>query len=263
MTRNLHSAACMSVALALVLTGCPGDKGAPAGGGAAAPAGGGSAAPAAGKVDPAKAGTIVATAKFEGAAPAASELDMSGTAECHSQHPQGVKSETVLVKDGKVQNVIVSVKGAPASEPPAEAASIDQKGCMYTPHVITMQVNQPLKIKNSDSILHNVHALPKKNTEFNFGMPNVNQEGVTKKFKTPEIVKFRCDVHGWMGAYVGVFEHPHHGVTDAAGMVTLKGLPAGEYTLEAWHEKFGVVEQKVKVGEGETKNVEFTFKPTS
>jgi hypothetical protein len=123
---------------------------------------------------------------------------------------------------------------------------------MYDPHVFGMQANQPLKILNSDETLHNVHSLPEKSTQFNLAMPFKGME-LTKKFSKPEVmVKIKCDVHPWMAAYVGVLDHPFFAVSAADGAFQMPKLPAGTYTIEAWHEKFGTQTQTVALGEGET-----------
>jgi hypothetical protein len=255
---ELPFAVLVSVAFVGCMPGCP--KGGD-GGGTTTTDTGSAAAPAAPAVDPAKAATITGKVKFEGAPPAMEPIDMAGNPKCHSQHPGGAMPEAYVVENGMLKNVIVYVKeglsGSYAA--PADAVMIDQKGCMYIPHVISVQTNQPIKIKNSDPETHNVHALPKKQPEFNFGQPEGSADQ-TKKFKTAEMVKVRCDVHGWMGAYIGVFDHPFHAVTNEAGEFTIKGLPPGEYTLEAWHEKLPAQTMKVKVGEKESKAVDFSFK---
>jgi hypothetical protein len=119
---------------------------------------------------------------------------------------------------------------------------------------------QDLKIVNSDGTLHNIHALPKTNAEFNIGQPFQKMETV-KKFDKPEVpVRFKCDVHKWMGAYAGVFSHPFFATTNDQGTFEIKNLPAGTYTIEAWHEKYGTQSQQVTVGGTDTKTVDFSFK---
>jgi hypothetical protein len=123
-----------------------------------------------------------------------------------------------------------------------------------------MRVGQPLEITNSDPTLHNIHATPKINTEFNTGQP-IEGMKTTHTFDRPEVmVPFKCDVHGWMNAYVGVLEHPYFAVTGTDGKFSLETLPAGTYTIEAWHERLGAQQQMVTIGEKETKDIAFTFK---
>ena len=166
--------------------------------------------------------------------------------------------------DGKsLANVFVYVKdglGNYVYDTPTEAARIDQKECRYHPHVFGMRVGQPLEILNSDPTLHNIHALPKANAEFNNGQP-IQGMKMTHTFDKPEVmVPFKCDVHGWMNAYVGVLDHPYFAVTDKDGKFELKDVPAGTYTIEAWHEKGGAMTQSVTLGEKESKDANFTFK---
>jgi len=152
--------------------------------------------------------------------------------------------------------------GLPADktyEKPSTPVVIDQKGCQYHPHVFGMQTGQMMLIKNSDDTLHNIHALPNNNDEFNKGQPSGSAD-MKKTFTKPEVmVKFKCDVHPWMSAYVGVLDNPFYSVTGTDGTFSLKNLPAGEYEIVAWHEKYGEQTAKVKVGDGEAKTQDFKF----
>lgn len=192
------------------------------------------------------------------------------------KHPPVVDpGKVVYSKEGNtVPDVFVFVKkGAKKYDAPKEPVELDQKDCMYTPHMIGMIAGQPIKIVNSDPVNHNVHALPKKNPQFNFAQPKQNMVKVlTGKdtFTRPEIgIKIKCDVHSWMSAYAFVVTNPFFDVTishlndggDKAkrGTFEIKNLPAGKYTLEAWHEKFGVLTQDVEVKDGETKEIVFKY----
>ena len=129
---------------------------------------------------------------------------------------------------------------------------------MYHPHVFGMMANQPLEIVNDDPTLHNIHALPKNSKEFNLAQPKQGMK-MTKTFDKSEVmVKLKCDVHNWMAAYVGVLDNPFYAVSDEKGSFTIKGLPAGDYEIEAWHEKYGAQSMKVTVGASDTKTVDFT-----
>src|SRR4030095_12321204 len=227
-----------------------------------APAG----APAGQKVDTATAGDVKGVVNLDGVAPKNDAIKMNADPVCLREAKVPQMSEAYEVgDDGKtLGNVFVYVKdglGNYVYDTPTEKATIDQKQCRYHPHVFGMRVGQTLEILNSDSTLHNIHALPKGNSEFNTGQP-IQGMKTTHTFDKPEVmVPFKCDVHGWMNAYVGVLNHPYYAVTGEDGKFELKDLPAGTYTIEAWHEKMGAQEQKVVLAEKESKEITFTFKP--
>jgi len=218
------------------------------------------AAPVTNPVDPATAATVTGRVTFTGQAPAAQPISMASDPRCTNP---GAVTETVLTgANGALQNVFVYVKdglGNLTFPVPATPVVLDQKGCQYRPHVFGVQVGQPVEILNSDATLHNIHAWPMTNQEFNVGQA---LQGLrhTHTFSTKEVmVPFKCDVHKWMNAYVGVLDHPFHAVTQPDGSFTLKGLPPGTYTVEAWHETLGTMTQSVTVGAKETKDVAFSF----
>ncbi|MBI3323964.1 MAG: carboxypeptidase regulatory-like domain-containing protein [Candidatus Omnitrophica bacterium] len=204
------------------------------------------------------------TVKLAGSAPAPERVKMDADPQCQLQHKEPVQKQDVVVNpDGTLQHVFVYVKQGlegrtfPASTKPV---MLDQQGCLYHPHVLGIQTNQPLEIVNNDATLHNVNCKPTKSKPFNIAQPTKGMKS-TKTFTAPEImVKCACNVHPWMGTYIGVVEHPFFSVTGEDGSFTLTGLPAGHYTLEAWHEKYGTQTQTVIVGDGETKQVAFEFK---
>ena len=220
------------------------------------------AAPAAAAPVVADAATIAGSVKFAAAPPRMAPMQMGADPACAAQHPTPPPDEEVIVGPaGELANVIVYVKNAPAGNYPTPGpAVLDQKGCKYIPHVSVAQVGQPIQIKNSDATLHNVHAMPEVNNGFNEGQP-VQGMVSTKKFDKPELkpFKIKCDVHGWMKSYMAVLPHPYHGVSQMNGTFTIGNLPPGNYTLVAWHEKYGEQEQQVTVGAKEQKQVAFTF----
>jgi len=158
----------------------------------------------------------------------------------------GVADAFVWIKDGL----------PPGTYPvPSDAVTLDQKGCEYRPRVFGIRAGQTLVLANSDPILHNVHA-----PGFNVPLPSVGAR-VSRKFSRPEVMaSITCDVHPWMRAYAGVTPHPFFAVTDADGKFSIPNLPAGNYTLELWHEKLGMTEQKVSLADGESKTLLFDVK---
>jgi plastocyanin len=215
------------------------------------------------KVDTSTAGSVSGVVSVDGTVPKNEPIKMNADPVCMKENKDPQFQETYEVKDGKLANVFVYVKdglGNYVYDPPTTPASIDQKSCRYHPHVFGVRVGQPIEIINSDPTLHNIHALPKSNAEFNTGQP-IQGMKTTHTFTAKEVmVPFKCDVHGWMNAYVGVLDHPYFAVTDKDGKFSLKSLPPGTYTIEAWQEKLGTQEQKVTLGAKETKEVNFTFK---
>jgi len=238
------------------------DDHAPATAAAGDTAGGGTAAPAAAAAVVADAATIGGTVKFEGAAPKMGALQMGADPFCQSQHPTPAIDEAVMVGPaGELANVIVYVENAPAGGAPPAPAVLDQRGCKYIPHVSAVQVGQKIQIKNSDATLHNVHAMPTVNAQFNEGQP-VQGMVSEEKFDKVELKPFRikCDVHGWMNSYMAVLPHSYHNISQTNGSFSIANLPPGNYTLVAWHEKFGEQKQQVTVAPKEQKQVTFTFK---
>jgi hypothetical protein len=207
-------------------------------------------------------GMVRGAVHFQGAAPESKRIQMAADPVCQQQRKEPIVSEAVVVNaNGTLKNVLVYVKeGISGSFPaPTEPVILDQSGCWYTPHVFGLQVHQPLQIVNSDPTLHNVNVKPQQNRPFNLAQP-VQGMKMTKTFAKPEIgIPFKCNVHPWMNAYAGVFEHPFFSVSDATGAFTIEGLPAGAYVIEAWHEVYGAQSQTVSVGEGETATAAFTF----
>ncbi|MBI4355618.1 MAG: carboxypeptidase regulatory-like domain-containing protein [Candidatus Omnitrophica bacterium] len=206
--------------------------------------------------------TVTGYVGLQGTAPTGTKVKMEADPVCQQQHAGGLVDEAVLVRNGKLANVFVYVKeglGGKSFPAPTTPATLDQRGCWYTPHVIGVQAGQPLELVNSDATLHNVNAKPTVNQPFNVAQPKQGMK-TTKSFAKPEVmVKVKCNVHPWMHAYVGVVNHPFYAVTGEEGTFTLAGLPAGTYTIEAWHETLGTQTQSVTVGDGETKTVSFTF----
>lgn len=216
---------------------------------------------------PTEGAKITGTIKFAGDIPQLREIDMSDEPVCAGwweESGEVARSEAlVLGADKELANVFVSIKsGLSAVEyiAPSEPVIVDQVGCRYIPHVFAMIKGQPVIFKNSDGVLHNVHALPNVNREFNLAMPGSLTESKPRTFKKVEsMFTIKCDKHPWMNSYAAVLDHPFFGVTGKDGAFEIVGLPAGTYEVEAWHEKMGTQVAQVTVGEMEIGNIDFTF----
>jgi plastocyanin len=223
------------------------------------------AAAGAGKtVDAATAGSITGTVSFTGTPPVREPFKMGVDKACMDPSGAPKLNDAILVSStGALQNAFVYVKdGLDPSykfDVPSTPVTLDQRGCQYIPRIIGVRAGQAIDILNSDPTLHNVHALPRSNREYN--LPEPTQGSHSKVvFTVPEVmVRFKCDVHAWMSAYVGVMANPFFAVTDANGSFSITGLPPGTYTLEAWHEKLGTKTMTVTVGPHETQTASFTF----
>ena len=205
--------------------------------------------------EPVKGASISGTVKIKGDAKKRKKVKMDADPKCAAMHADAPLMDDIVVDgNGNVQWAFVYVKKGAEGKKPTEApkpAVIDQKGCRYEPHVLGVVVGQELLIKNSDELLHNIHALPFSNKEFNFGQPTKGLEE-KKTFTTQEVmVKVKCDVHPWMSAWVGVVDHAFFAVTGADGKYAIPGgLSDGKYTVEVWHEGYKSVTAEVEVKGG-------------
>lgn len=211
----------------------------------------------------ADAASVTGKIVFEGEVPAPKPINFGAEKQCALMHGDKMpeNEELVINPDKTVKWALVYIKeGAAASESPAEALQIDQKGCMFIPHVAVARAGQKVVFKNSDTVLHNVRSESKANKAFNIAQP-VQGMTTAKTFTQPEVgIKMRCDVHFWMASYIHVLDHPYYAVTGADGRFEIKDLPAGSYTLEVWHEKLGAQTAAITVAEGDSKTADFTMK---
>ncbi|HEX4999386.1 MAG TPA: hypothetical protein VFY29_14255 [Terriglobia bacterium] len=209
---------------------------------------------------PAATATLMGKISFEGAVPENPKIQMKADPKC-PQDPNA-RAEEYVVTDGGLDNVIVYISSGIEGKKfpvPSSPVVIDQHGCHYVPHAFTVQTGQTIKITNSDDTAHNIHALADKNTPFNFAQPVKGAEN-EQKFDKPEMpLKVKCDVHPWMGAWIGVFDHPYHTVSAKGGQYEIK-LPPGKYEVTAWHEKLGSQKQMVEVTDSGMVHADFTFK---
>jgi plastocyanin len=256
--RSKWYAAIFAALIAIAFAGCGGNKEAPES--MSQPA-----APAAGAtIDPSTVGDVSGTVTLDGAPPTFKAINMSAEAFCSKAHPTPVIPEDVVVGEkGSLANVIVYVKDdmSKYSFPtPTTPVDLDQRGCMYSPHVVALMAGQTIEVKNDDQTTHNIHPTPKDNREWNQSQPP-GAAPLDETFARQEVaIPVKCNVHPWMKGYIAVFKNPFFAVTTKDGKFELKGLPPGTYTIEAWQEKYGTSDQQVTVGPKESKTVSFTFK---
>jgi plastocyanin len=202
------------------------------------------------------AGDITGTITFKGTPPAELPIpQIKENADCSKLHAEAVTTHHYMVgANGGLANVVVSLVGVPAKSGGATAAPavMEQKGCEYVPMIMAVQTDQKVTVKNPDPVLHNVHTQPtvSGNEEKNQAQaPNGPDLNFT--FSKPEaFLKFKCDVHPWMFAWVSVFDHPYFAVTDKDGSFKIANVPPGKYKLQAVHRKAGTVTQDIEVKEG-------------
>ena len=265
----LKSALC---AVALTAAGCGGGDKKPDGAAPAKPAAGkpAAAAPAGGAAyDAAKStASVKGVVKWTGPKPAQTTIQMSSDTVCQSHAGPGVANPKFVVADGGgLPNAFVWALEGPhkgmTGFPEPAAVTVDQVGCMYTPHVVGLRVNQKFTVKNSDNTTHNVHVRPKSGGELNQAQ-SVGQHNEFSFAAKEKAIPFNCDIHTWMSAFAFVLDHPFFSATDANGNFEVKGLPAGTYKFKVWHESFIAdkremetdFEVTVKDGETVTKDVE-------
>jgi plastocyanin len=221
------------------------------------------AAPKYFKVDPLSAGKITVAVRFTGRRPPVKAISMNAEETCEKLHKKPVDGSGISIgKGGALANVFVYIKTGlegNSFEPPKEVVVLDQRGCMFVPRVLALHTGQTLQVKNSDPVSHNIHPVPQNNREWNQqqapGAPDLS-----RRFARPEVmIPIKCNVHSWMRSYIGVLAHPYFAVTNETGNFEWAVVPAGEYTVAAWHEAFGEITEQVKLGERQNAAINFRF----
>jgi plastocyanin len=212
------------------------------------------------------AGDLTGTITLKGTPPPERELTpIRDNPDCSAMYPGALPKTKFFVvgSGGELADVIVYLKGVPSASTGASAppVTLDQKGCLYSPQILAVQTGQKVIVKNSDPCVHNVHTTPTANPEANqVQMPN--GADLTFTFDKPEpFLKFKCDVHPWMFAWVSVFDHPYFAVSGPDGKFTIKNVPPGKYTIEAAHRKAGKQTAEIEVKDsGATQDFTFEVK---
>jgi plastocyanin len=235
--------------MALLLLGCGGGDGPPA-----------DVVPT--PLDMSTTGTINAVVSVDGTVPPPQMVNMRSTPACAAAHSEPVPDPSLRVRDGKLSDAIVWIKdglGDRVFAPPKDPVVLNQRGCMYVPHVASVMVGQPLEFMNSDPESHNVHGKPSLGKGWNFMMSRPGSSRTLYLDKAEVPVPIGCDIHPWMQAYLGVFLHPYHGVTSDGGTTALSNVPPGDYVVAVWHQKLGTREQSVTLAPRGTVSVRFAY----
>jgi hypothetical protein len=218
------------------------------------------------KADPQSAGVVKGAIHYTGWDPVLKPIDMSTDPACvEAHHGKAVDESIVAASDGDLANVFVYVKSGPENkqfETPPTPVAIDQHGCGFEPRVLDIQVEQTLRIANSDPVTHSIYPLAQVNREWKHRM-GAGDPSIDHRFPRPEVmIPVKFNIHSWMHAYIGVLPHPYSAVT-ARNETFAIDVPPGDYVIEAWHEKLGSLEQKVTVTPKSANEVSFTYKGDS
>jgi plastocyanin len=216
-------------------------------------------------VDPSTAGALRGKITFLGARPVKEAISMESEAGCqqaHAGHP--VYDESIVIGKGAgLANAFVYIQSGLEGkkfEPPKENVKLDQHGCVFSPRAVGIQTGQILEVKNSDTVSHNIHPMPKENREWN-QQQSPQSPDLEHKFPRPEVmIPVKCNVHSWMRAYIGVVDHPYFAVTGPDGSFEWTNVPPGDYTIAVWHEKLGDQTKQVHLGASASAAADFTYR---
>jgi len=200
-------------------------------------------------------GTVRGQVVLQGNPPPAQKVAVNqDPAVCGSQR----ETHPVQIEKGGIVDTVVSIEDIKHGKAFAfPAPLLEQKHCTYVPHIVLMQPGE-LRIESSDPVPHNVHTYAQNNREYNETM-NQLRRTISLSFPRPDRISVRCDLHGWMQAFVIVAENPYYSVTTAGGNFTLEGVPAGHYRLKVWHPTLGEAEQQIDVEAGKVTNARFSL----
>lgn len=219
------------------------------------------------RADPNTAGSIVGRVLVTPGRTSTRRVEMDGDPQCAALHDQPVMDEEVVRTrfegEERLGNVFVYIRSGLEGrefEPPTTPVVIEQRGCWFGPRVQGIMVGQTLEVINSDPVTHNIHPLAKVNREWNQSQAP-GEAPLKRRFARPEVmIRIKCNIHHWMHAWVGAVGHPFFAVTGRDGAFSLEGVPPGTYTIEAWHEKLGRLEQSLVLPATGRSEMTFNFK---
>ena len=215
-------------------------------------------------VDPATAASVSGKITYHGPKPSRKVISMDADAKCEAANGnKPVYNEPILTgKDSGLANAFVYVQAGLEGkkfEPPKEKVLLDQRGCMFVPHVVGIQAAQPLDVKNSDNVGHNIRPMPKNNAAWSDEQAPGAVDTIHKFARTEVMIPVKCNVHEWMHSWIGVVENPYFAVTGPDGAFELKNLPPGDYTIAVWHETLGTQAKQVHVAASQPVAIDFSY----
>ena len=195
-------------------------------------------------------GTIRGRIRLTGATPGNPIIRMGADPLCSriNRGTRVVQEAVLTTADGGLANVFIKLDGSfPQSPVPTASVTIDQRGCIYSPRMVGVRVGQTLAVRNNDALMHNLHGVSGAGNGFNVSQPKAGMVRTFRMMSEETVLRLRCDVHGWMTAYIGVVSHPYFAVSGADGAFEITGVPVGSYTIRTWHERYGPLTQTVRV----------------
>lgn len=205
---------------------------------------------------PLSAGTVVGTVKFTGTVPAVETIAVAqDTSVCGTEQ---TSPELVVDSDQGLQWAVLQVSSARGATESSEQPKLDQNGCTFNPRVVVVRPGEEMAVLNSDNILHNVHTHSEENPPMNMAQPGFVKT-LPLTFDESEVIKVKCDVHGWMTGWILVTDSRYTAVSDETGSFSLADVPAGTHQLSIWHEKLGEQTQEITVLDAQETQVNFEF----
>jgi hypothetical protein len=208
------------------------------------------------------AGTIRGRVRLAGPPPPNPPIRMGADPACSALNTSSRPVQEFVMVDaaGGLANVFVHLQGTfPATPVPAAPVRLEQKGCVYRPHVIGVRAGQALQISNDDPTIHNMHSLSGRGNDFNASRPAGTPPLVVTLAAEEMMLRVTCDIHSWMNIFVGVVSHPYFAVSGNDGTFEIRGVPPGRHAIQAWHERYGPLNATVAVTSGETAVVDFAY----
>jgi hypothetical protein len=210
--------------------------------------------------------TLSGTVTLDGSPPPQRPIDMSAEPACAQARSAPVNfPDAVTGPGGALADVVIYIRSGLGNyhfSAPASTVLLDQNGCLYQPQVVALMAGQRLEIRNSDATIHNIHSLARRNPPWNRSQP----EGATifESFPHAELaISLVCNVHPWMRGYAFVFDNPYFAITTASGKFSIPNLPPGTYTIEAWHQRFGTLDQSITLAPHSSVSLTFVFHSTA